>query len=209
MRKKGETDQRIPGGIALGKGVRFARQGIHVIAQAAIQALDARGPWLLADRAQRRHNLNRLEMAVGIAVCDGLGQTHGGRNHEARTTTSPRIHGLPVDAHHDRAIAPPAIAVPRQGAPLSAAHRQAHRLCHEGIADAPGGTRHDEARGALDYQTPPPRARVGLLPIFFCTNDQNASISTALRRRSWPNTSVKAAACAAAATSRSFPTCGR
>jgi hypothetical protein len=71
-----QTDQRIPGGIPFGKGMRFTSEGIEPITECAVDSLDVNGSRFGNDFAQYSANLNGEQLAMLITMLNGLRQTH-------------------------------------------------------------------------------------------------------------------------------------
>src|SRR6266487_2348331 len=137
-----------------------------------------------------------------IAMLDGLHQADALWHHQ---TGTPRFAGeqrLAIGSLQNAAIALPAITEPVQ----LALHRGRHGLLDQVLTQRTASTGDDEAAVAVLHQAAPALSLVGLLggSLFFCTNDQNSSISTWLRCRSLASTSVMAAAWLAARLSHTL-----
>ena len=72
--KNRSGEQGIPGRIAFGKGMGFAREGVEMVAQAAVEAFDIDRAGCVGQRSQRGNNFDRHEMAPRIPVLNGLGE---------------------------------------------------------------------------------------------------------------------------------------
>ena len=140
-----------------------------------------------------------------IAMLDGLGQAHVGRNHQGRASGLARTNRLTIGTGEDGRIAPPAITAPLQGTALRAGDGEGHRPLNQIVADAPGRAGGDEATGAVLHQASPAFAAIGFVrsTVFLRTKDQNSSISTVERCRSRVRMAVKASACSLARRSHS------
>src|SRR6266576_1204332 len=133
-------------------------------------------------------------------MLDRLCQTERLGDDQTRTPPFARTHRLAVGPLQDAAIAMPAITEPAQGALLRALERGRDGSLDQILTHGAGGAGDHEASVAVLDQAAPPFSFVRLLrcSLFFCTNDQNSSISTWLRCRSLANTCVSTSAWAAA-----------
>jgi hypothetical protein len=84
--KELQVDQGIPRGITFGKGMGLAGQSIEPIAESAVDPLDVDGSGLSDQLAQHSADFNGKQLAMLIAMLDGLRQTHLGRPHERGTS---------------------------------------------------------------------------------------------------------------------------
>src|SRR5579859_1627827 len=134
-----------------------------------------------------------------IAMFDRLRQGDRLWHHQSRTPPLPRHHRLAIRLHQDVPIALPAITEPAERSLMGALDRAAHGSLDQALAHRPGGTGDDKATVPVLHQAAPAFSFVGLVncSLFFCTNDQNSSISTWLRCRSPASTCVIASAWAA------------
>ncbi len=119
--------------------------------------------------------------SVFIAVLDALCQRDAFRNDQL-APSCPAITwlGLPIDVRQNLGISLPAIAVPGERAVMGTLCRPLHRACNQSLADGAAGTGNDEATVAVLHEAAPAFSFISLLSsaVFFCTNDQNSSIST-------------------------------
>src|SRR5947209_18135955 len=108
--------------------------------------------------------------------------------------------GLPIDVRQNVGIPLPAITVPGERAVVRALCGRLDRAGNQVLADGTAGAGDDKATVSVEDEASPAFSLVGLLSsaVFFCTNDQNSSISTWERRRSLVSTCVRASACCAA-----------
>ena len=115
-----------------------------------------------------------------ITMFDRLRQAQRVWHHQARTPPLPRHHRLAIRLHQDVLIALPAITEPGEGTLVSSRDGGGHGSLDQVLAQWTGGTGDDEATVAVLDQAAPALSFVRLLncPLFFCTNDQNSSIST-------------------------------
>jgi len=180
-------------------------EGIEPITESAVDSLDVNGAGFGNDFAQHGADLNGEQLAMLIAMLDGLRQAHLRWYYQRRTAPLPRTDRLTIRPLEDRCIAPPSIATPGQRPALRAFDGESHCLFDEIVTDASRGTGGDEAAGAVLHEASPSLAGIGLLrlPVFFRTNDQNSSISTVERCRSCVRMVVKASACKRARRSHS------
>jgi hypothetical protein len=74
-----QPDQRIPGGVRLGKRARLAREGIHAVPADAIAALDVDQRWLGRSSPKSDPYPRAQQVAVQVAMLDGLGERDAGR----------------------------------------------------------------------------------------------------------------------------------
>src|SRR5260221_4103723 len=105
--------------------------------------------WCRNHFAQSSSDLNGEQLAMLIAMLDGLGQADVCRHHQPRTTPLARAAWSTIGVFEDGCIAPPAIAAPGQRTALRACHNKRHCLRDEIVADASGGTGSDETAGAV------------------------------------------------------------
>src|SRR6266700_1200041 len=141
-----------------------------------------------------------------IAMLDGLRQGDGLWDDQRRTPPVARSHRLSIGPHQDAPIAMPAIAEPGEGTPVGPLDRSGHCLLDQVFAQWAGGAGNHEATvPVLDQASPAfPLVRLASSTVFFCTNDQNSSISTWFRCRSLANTCVRAWATSAAGVFRLY-----
>ena len=175
-----QADQGIESGIAEGFGMRLASQGIEPIPQGTVEPFHMHRASRLHGRPQRGADLYAEEMAVLIAMLDGLRQGERLWHDEPRTPALARAHRLPIGASQDVPIAVPAITEPGEGTLVSSREGGGHGSLDQVLAQWTGGTGDDEATVAILHQASPALSLVRLAscPLFFCTNDQNSSIST-------------------------------
>src|SRR5713226_54903 len=199
-----QADQGVPGGIAFGEGVRLTREGIEPIPQGAVEPFHMHGASWLHRNPQRGAHLHREEPPMLIAMLDRLHQRDRLWDDQRRTPPFARQHWLSIGSHQDAPIAVPAITEPVQLAPVSPLDGAAHRLLDQILAQRTARAGDHEATLSVLHQASPAFSFVGLLrcPLFFCTNDQNSSISTWFRCRSPASTCVRASAWAAARLSQ-------
>jgi hypothetical protein len=131
-----------------------------------------------------------------IAMLDGLRQGERLWHSEPGTPQFARAHRLAIGAQQDVPIAVSPIAEPGERALVGPLDGGGHCLLKELLAQRAGGTGDDEAtRPVLDQATPALSfVRLGSCALFFCTNDQNSSISTWLRCRSPASTCLRVSA---------------
>jgi len=117
-----------------------------------------------------------------IVMFDGLHQAHRFGNHPAATSrTALTWDRLAIGSLEDSRIAVPSITKPGERAMMGALDGGGHGLGNQSLVlrKRAGGTREDEATLAVDHQASPALSGVRFLGgAFFCTNDQNSSIST-------------------------------
>ena len=175
-----QTHACIASGIAFGEGVRLAREGIEPITQCPVEPFDMHGSSWLHLRAQGGTDLHRQETPMLIAMLDGLRQ--GQRLWDDQPWTSPltRAHGLSIGPYQDALVAMPAITEPAERALVGPLDGAAHRLLKQILAQGAGGAGDYEATVPVLDQAAPALSFVRLfrVSLFFCTNDQNSSIST-------------------------------
>src|ERR1700680_3006395 len=94
--------------------MRFASEGIEPVTEGAVDSLDVNGPRFGNDFAQHGADLDGEQLAMLIAMLDGLRQAHIGRHPPRRTSQLPRTHRLTIGPLEDRCIASPPIATPGQ-----------------------------------------------------------------------------------------------
>jgi hypothetical protein len=135
-----------------------------------------------------------------ITMLDRLRQGDPLWDNQAGTPALARQYPLAIGPLQDTAIAMPARASPAQGALVGALDRAAYGSLDQVLVQGTGAAGDDEATVSILYQATPAFSLVRLAscPLFFCTNDQNSSISTWLRCRSLASTCVRASAWAAA-----------
>jgi hypothetical protein len=135
-----------------------------------------------------------------IAMLDRLGQRQRHWNHPRRATALPSQLPLAIGSHEDALIAMPAIAEPVQLALMGPLDGGGHRSLNQVLAQWTGGTGDHEATVPILDEVSPAFSLVRLLlgAVFFCTHDQNSSISTWFKCRSLASTCVRASACVAA-----------
>ncbi len=123
-----QTQQRIPGDIALGEGVRLAGERIEPIAQGAVESFDMdRASWLHA-RPYGGAGLHRQQSSVLIAMLDGFRQRDRLGNDQRRTPPFACQHPLAIGPHEDVLIALPPITEPVQLALVGPLDRGGHRV---------------------------------------------------------------------------------
>ncbi len=189
-----QVHEPIPGGIAFSERMRLASEGIEPIAQRPIEPLHMHGAGWSHPRPQRSADLHRQETSVFIAMLDRLRQRDGGRYHQGWSPPLACRCWLPINSPENGGIAMPAIAEPAERASLSPLEGGRDGLFNEVLAQWAAGTgNHEPTRPILDQASPAfPLVGQGGGPVFFCTNDQNSSISTWLRCRSLASTWVRA-----------------
>src|SRR6266566_9380412 len=195
-----QTHKRIESGIPLGESVCLAGEGIEPIAQRPVEPFDMdRTRWLHL-RPQYGADLHRQEAPMLIGMLDGLRQ--GQRLWDDQPWTSPlaRAHWLSIGPYQDALVAMPAITEPAERALVGPLDGAAHRLLKQVLTQGTGGAGDHEATVPVLHQAAPalPFVRLGSCALFFCTNDQNSSISTWFSCRSLASTCVRAAAWVAA-----------
>ena len=185
-----QVHQRIEGGIPFGESVRLAGQGIEPITESSVESFDMhRSRWLHLG-PKRGTDLYRQQSSPLITMLDRLRQTERLGDDQTGTPPFARVHRLAVGPLQDAAIAMPAITEPAQGALLRPLERGRDGLLDQLLTQGAGGAGDHEATVAVLDQAAPPFSFVRLLrcSLFFCTNDQNSSISTWLRCRSLAST---------------------
>src|SRR6266581_8405280 len=142
----------------------------------------------------------------GIPFGESVRQTEHLGDDQTRTPPFARAHRLAVGPLQDAAIAMPAITEPAQGALLRPLERDRGGLLDQLLTQGAGGAGDHEATVAVLDQAAPTFSFVRLFrcSLFFCTNDQNSSISTWLRCRSLAITWVMATAWLAARLSHTL-----
>ncbi len=175
-----QAHQRIEGGIAFGEGMRLAGEGIEPIAQGAVKSFDMHGASWLHLRPQRGADFHREQLSVLIAMLDRLRQGEHLWHDQGGTSPFTRTHGLAIGSHQDAPLAVPAITEPRERPLVSSLDSGGHRLLKQVFAQRTSGTGDDEATVAVLDQTSPALSLIRLVncAFFFCTKDQNSSIST-------------------------------
>src|SRR5437660_12504717 len=115
-----------------------------------------------------------------ITMFDGLRQAQRLWNHQRRTPSFARQHGLAIGPYQDIPIALPAIAKPGEGTLVGSLDGAGHGSLDQVLAHLPAGTGDHEATVPVLNQAAPAFSLIRLVncPLFFCTNDQNSSIST-------------------------------
>src|SRR2546421_9538253 len=204
--EKLQAHQRIPGVIAFGESVRLAGEGVEPITQSAIESFDMHGTRWLHPRPQRGADLHRQQSSMLITMFDRLRQSERLWNHQPGTPPFTRQDRPAIGSLQDAAIAVPAITEPMQFTLVSPLNGGGHSLLDELLAQRASGTGDHEATLPILHQAAPALSLVGLgcYSVFFCTNDQNSSISTWLRCRSLASTCVMAAAWLAARLSQAL-----
>lgn|SRR5215472_4093108 len=146
--------------------------------------------------SQRGTDLYRQQPPMFIAMFDRLRQRHRRRNHPPRASTFACQLPLTIGLDEDAPVAVPAIAQPVQRALMSPLDGGGHCVLDQILAQRTGGAGNDEATVPVLDQAAPALSfvRLGSCALFFCTNDQNSSISTWLRCRSLASTCVRASA---------------
>lgn len=175
-----QAHQGIPGDITFGEGVRLAGEGIEPITQGTIEPFHMHRPSWLQARSQRGADLYRHEASVLITMLDRLRQGDRLCNDQPRTPPLAGAHWLSIGPQQDAPIAVPAITEPRQRTLVGPLDRAGHRSLDQVLAQGTGGPGDHEATGPVLDQASPAFSLIGLVicPLFFCTNDQNSSIST-------------------------------
>jgi hypothetical protein len=175
-----QVHERIESGIPLSERVCLAGEGIEPIAQRPVEPFDMHGTSWLHLRAQHGADLHRQEAPMLIAMLDGLRQ--GQRLWDDQPGTSPlaRAHGLSLGPYQDALVAMPAIAEPAERALVGPLDGAAHRLLKQLLTQGASGAGDHEATVAVLDQTSPALSLIRLVncALFFCTEDQNSSIST-------------------------------
>jgi len=167
-------------GIAFGERVRLAGEGTQPIAQRPVESFDMHGASWPYTRPQCGADLHGQQSSMRIAMFDRLRQRHRRGNHPRRTPPFACQPALAIRPHQDAPIAVPARTPPAQLALLSPLNRDGHRLLDQVF------TRADRWRRRPQTDCPDPGPGIpsvllrqtGKLCRFFCTNDQNSSIST-------------------------------
>lgn len=116
-----------------------------------------------------------------IMMLNRLRQRHGVGNHQLAPSPSAMTRlGLAIGMLQDARIVLPAITVPGKWAMVGSSNCRVHRLTDQVLTEGTAGVSGHEATVAiLDHATPAFSCiRLLLCPFFFCTNDQNSSIST-------------------------------
>ena len=178
--KQLQAHERIPSVIAFGKGVRLAGEGIESVTQGTIESFDMYGARLLHPGSQRGTNLHREQSSMLITMFDGLCQADALGDDQARTPPFACQHSLAIGPLQDAPIAVPAIAEPGEGTVVRSLNGGGHGLLDQVFAQRSSGTGGHEATLPILHQASPPFPLVRLAgyALFFCTNDQNSSIST-------------------------------
>ena len=178
--EKLQAHQRIPGVIAFGESVRLAGEGVEPITQSAIESFDTHGTCWLHPRPQGGANFHRQQSPMLITMFDRLRQSERLWNHQPGTPPFTRQDRPAIGSLQDAAIAVPAITEPMQFTLVSPLNAGGHRLLDELLAQRASGAGDHEASVAVLDQAAPAFSFVRLLrcALFFCTNDQNSSIST-------------------------------
>ena len=166
--KELQVDQGIPRGVTFGKGMGLAGQSIEPIAQGAVDPLNVNSSRWDDHLTQGRADFDREQLAMLIAMLDGLRQAHIGRDHQSRTSGLAGAHRLTVGTGEDRRIAPPAITAPRQRMALCTRDGEGHRSLDQIVTDASSCAGSDEAAGAILHETSPALASIGFAgsPVF-------------------------------------------
>src|SRR6266446_737770 len=135
-----------------------------------------------------------------ITMFDRLRQGERFWNDQPRTPPFARQHRLSIGTQQEAPVAPPAITEPAERALVGACDRAGHGSLDQVLAQRTSGAGGNVATVPVLDQASPAFSLVRLVsfPLFFCTNDQNSSISTWVRCRSLASTCVKASAWAAA-----------
>jgi hypothetical protein len=198
--KELQVDEGIPGSVTFGKRMGLAGQGIEPITKGAVDTLDVDGGRCGDDLAQGGTDLDGEQLAMFIAMLDGLRQTHVWGHDQRGASTLARADRLTIGSADDRCIAPPAVAAPCQRTALRACDSQGHRSLDQIVADASTRASGDEAAEAVLHEASPAFASIGFVgsTVFFRTKDQNSSISTVESWRSCVRIAVKASACSLA-----------
>ncbi len=115
-----------------------------------------------------------------IAMLDRLRQHHGRRNDPYRTPPFPCQPAAAIGPHQHAPIAVPSITEPRERPLVGSLHGGGHRLLDEILTQRAGSPGHHEATAPILDEAFPAFSFVRLpnCAVFFCTNDQNSSIST-------------------------------
>src|SRR6266581_3191097 len=141
-----------------------------------------------------------------IAMLDRLQQRDRLWHDPRGTPAFARRQPLAISSLEDAWVALPAITEPVQLALLGALDRAGHGVLDQFLVQRTAGAGDHEATGPILHQAAPAFScvRLASCPLFLCTNDQNSSISTWLRCRSWASTCVMAAAWLAARLSHTL-----
>ena len=175
-----QAHQCIEGGIAEGFGVCLAGEGTEPITQGTIESFDMYGARLLHPGSHSGTNLHREQSSMLITMLDGLCQADALGDDQARTPSFACQHSLAIGPLQDAPIAVPARASPGEGTVVRSLNGGGHGLLDQVFAQRPSGTGDHEATLPILHQASPPFPLVRLAgyALFFCTNDQNSSIST-------------------------------
>lgn len=200
MLKKVQVEQSIKGGVTFGKGMRLACEGIEPITEDTVEPFNMNGSRLGDSLAQSGADLDGEQPPMLIAMLDGLCQAHVCRHHQWGTSAMPGAQRLARSSFENRGIAPPAIAAPAQRMALRACYGEGDRSLDEIVADASSGTGSNEATGATLGEASPAFTGINVVggSVFLRTKDQNSSIPTVERCRSFVKMVVKVSACSPA-----------
>lgn len=151
-----QANEGIPGRIAFGKGMRFARQRIESITQHPIEPFQVHGSGRSNTAAHGGPDLDRQEASMLIMMLDRLRQRHRVRDDQCASSPSAMTRlGLTIGMLQDARIVFPAIAVPGKWAMVASLNRRAHRLADQVLTERTGGVSSHEATVAiLDHATP-------------------------------------------------------
>jgi hypothetical protein len=176
--------------------MRFASESIEPIAQRPVKPFHMHRASRLQACSQRGADLHREQASMLIAMLDRLRQCHGLWDDPWRTPSFARGHRLSIRPHKHAPIAVPSITEPVQFAPVGSLHSGGHRVLDEVLVQrASGAGNHEATVSVLDEASPAfSFVRLPSCAVFFCTHDQNSSISTWLRCKSLASTCVRASA---------------
>ena len=196
-----QADQRIPSGISFRKGMGLASQGIESITQGSIEPFHMHGSSRKEAASHCGTNLDRQEASMLIMMLNRLRQGHRvGDDQLAPSPSAITRLRLAIGVLQDARIVLPTITEPAKRTLLGSSNRRRNCLCDQVLTEGTScGSDHEATVAILDQTTPAfSLVRPFCCALFFCTNDQNSSISTWLRCRSQASTCVRASACSAA-----------
>ena len=203
-------EQAVPRRGGLGERRCLAREGMQPIPHASVEPFAVVRSGMVDQLPQSGPHLNREEMAVRVTMLDRLRHLEGVRHDEWWSPPSAGPLRLAILLGQHLGIASPAIGTPGDGALSCPCGRLGDGPRDELVANAPGGIRHDKTTGTVEHEAPPAFAAAGATvrlivqrapgagghgDVFLRTKDQNASISTVERCRSWTSTALSASAC--------------
>lgn len=156
------------------------RERIEPIAQGPARLFHMHRPSWLQACSKLNTNFDGEQPSMLIAMLDGLLQRRGCRDHPCRTSPFACQGALAIRPHENAPIAVPSITEPTQGALVGSLHGSGHRLLDEILVQRAGGAGNHEATVPILHEASPAFSliRLASCPLFFCTNDQNSSIST-------------------------------